>query len=96
MRAVAHVVINRSKNSRFPDSICEVVKQKNKGVCQFQWVCDKIKTRFINNDSYEVAVKVLNGETSDPTKGALFFHNKSVDKFERRVTAEIGNHIFYK
>jgi spore germination cell wall hydrolase CwlJ-like protein len=38
----------------------------------------------------------LNGETKDPTKGALFFHNKDVGAFERIKTAEIGNHIFYR
>ena len=47
--AVAEVVMNRVEDSRFPDTICEVVKQavtyKNtdKPVlhkCQFSWYCD--------------------------------------------------------
>ncbi|HEY6437042.1 MAG TPA: cell wall hydrolase [Ignavibacteriaceae bacterium] len=44
--AVASVTINRSKDNRFPDTICEVVKQtavsratKNV-VCAFSWYCE--------------------------------------------------------
>ena len=42
--AVAQVTINRTKNPNFPDTICDVVYQKNtfmgKVVCQFSWYCD--------------------------------------------------------
>ncbi|HET9070116.1 MAG TPA: cell wall hydrolase, partial [Amaricoccus sp.] len=34
--AVAHVVVNRSKNSKFPDTLCGVVGQG----CQFSYRCD--------------------------------------------------------
>lgn len=94
--AVAHVVLNRANSSRFPDSICKVVKQKTAGICQFSWNCVKQKTRAMTADVYRLAVSVLNGETTDPTKGALFFHNKSIESFERRKTVEIDNHIFYR
>ena len=96
MIAVAHVVLNRIKSSKFPETICEVVKQKIAGVCQFSWVCVKIKTRDMPHEVYDIAVMTLNGETTDPTKGALFFHHKSVDAFKRTQTAVIGNHVFYK
>lgn len=94
--AVGHVVLNRIKSQRFPDTICGVVKQKTANTCQFSWVCVKIKTRGIADDVYELAIAILNGETEDPTRGALFFHNKSAEGFNRRPTTEIGNHIFYK
>ena len=46
--AVAQVVMNRVEDSRFPDTVCEVVKQgltyRNGkvviGKCQFSWYCD--------------------------------------------------------
>lgn len=94
--AVAHVVLNRTKHEKFPSTVCGVVKQRIAGTCQFSWACFKIKTRELSSDVYELAVQILNGETDDPTKGALFFHNKSVDKFDKRKTVEIGNHIFYR
>jgi spore germination cell wall hydrolase CwlJ-like protein len=55
MVAVTHVVLNRVKSDRFPDTVCEVVKQgvmsswwreaHDKEVpvrhkCQFSWFCD--------------------------------------------------------
>ena len=52
--AVADVVLNRVKDSRYPDSICDVVKQGKqrpswqdetkmvmvRNACQFSWYCD--------------------------------------------------------
>ena len=48
--AVAQVVMNRVKDSRYPNTICDVVKQgltyKNGkvvlGKCQFSWYCDRV------------------------------------------------------
>ena len=48
MAAVADVTLNRVKSSRFPDTICEVVKQglkhsngaMKRNKCQFSWYCD--------------------------------------------------------
>src|SRR4051812_8628015 len=34
--AVAHVIVNRSKDPEFPDSICSVVRDG----CQFSYQCD--------------------------------------------------------
>lgn len=43
--AVASVTLNRVKDSRFPNTICGVVKQtvknSNKVVCAFSWYCEK-------------------------------------------------------
>lgn len=46
--AVADVVLNRVEDTRYPNTICEVVKQGNKdskgrmirNKCQFSWYCD--------------------------------------------------------
>jgi len=48
MAAVADVTLNRVKSSRYPDTICEVVKQglkhsngaMKRNMCQFSWYCD--------------------------------------------------------
>lgn len=47
--AVASVTLNRANDSRFPNTICEVVKQSaiskfsNKVVCAFSWYCENDK-----------------------------------------------------
>lgn len=40
MLAVAQVTMNRVKSNEFPRSVCGVVYQQRKGVCQFSWVCE--------------------------------------------------------
>ena len=66
--AVAEVVMNRVEDSRFPDTICEVVKQavtyKNtdKPVlhkCQFSWYCDGQKDVIWAN--YEKTGQTIEG-----------------------------------
>lgn len=73
MAAVADVTLNRVQNSRYPDTICAVVKQglkyadgtMKRNMCQFSWYCDgksdKISTD--NNktwkNSQEVAKTML-------------------------------------
>lgn len=95
--AVGHVVLNRANNERFPSTICGVVKQKSKGVCQFSWNCVKIRTTRVSDLAYELAYKILEGTISDPTKGSLFFHaNHTGLSFNRKRTVMIGNHIFYR
>ena len=47
--AVAHVTLNRVYDGRYPNTVCEVVKQTGinratkKVVCAFSWVCEKDK-----------------------------------------------------
>ena len=87
--AVGQVVMNRVEDSRFPDTVCEVVKEavtyKNtdKPVlhkCQFSWYCDGKKDEP-NYDSkswsnaLKYAVVVLGGDiTLDFTDGATHYH----------------------
>lgn len=92
MFAVAHVTLNRVKNSdNFSDTICGVVYQKG----QYSWT--KIKKKNITeSDQYMLALsiadKVLSGESKDPTQGALFFKR---GKKIKGMKAKIGDHIFY-
>ena len=100
--AVALVTLNRTQDPRYPDTICSVVKQRNKYTCQFSWFCEPVKLNK-NSIVYEKAMDVAlfayaNYENIDDiTKGALFYHADYVNprwKLER--TTVIGRHIFYK
>jgi spore germination cell wall hydrolase CwlJ-like protein len=101
MIAISNVVMNRIKDSRFPKSPCEVVHQKNRGVCQFSWVCSRrpASDKMLYATALSAATKVYNNEVSDNTNGAKYFHNKSIrpnwsGKLKRTVS--IGDHIFYR
>ena len=87
--AVGQVVMNRVEDSRFPNTVCEVVKQAvtykgtNKPVihkCQFSWYCDGKKDEpNYNSKSWSkalnYAVIVLGGDiTLDVTNGATHYH----------------------
>ena len=87
--AVGQVVMNRVEDSRFPDTVCEVVKQAvtYKGTdkpvlhkCQFSWYCDGKKDEpNYNSKSWSKALKyavvVLGGDiTIDFTDGATHYH----------------------
>lgn len=94
MVAVGHVIVNRTKSDKYPDDICSVIYQKH----QFSWTKNppKIVDQTLLSRAYEVAMKVLRGDTKDPTKGSLNFHATSVDPgWGKRPKAIIGNHIFY-
>jgi len=86
--AVAQVVMNRVEDHRYPNTICEVVKQgltyKNGkvvlGKCQFSWYCDG-KSDEPNRDSkaWGKAIRhasIIMGETInlDVTDGATHYH----------------------
>ena len=109
--AVAHVTLNRVKSSRFPDTICKVVKQgkyKNgqpvKDKCQFHWWCDGRGDKVHNQRDWksvktnvDTAVKWYKvGE--DFSKAALFYHTKNMTtRWSRKFTkvATIGKHAFF-
>ena len=78
--------------------------------CQFSWYCDGLSDKVRNEKAWhkalfiaEAVYKNKNGnddfKANDPTKGALFYHNISVQpgfvKHLNGITAKIGNHIFY-
>jgi spore germination cell wall hydrolase CwlJ-like protein len=105
--AVAQVTLNRAENPNFPNSVCEVVYQKNnylgRIVCQFSWFCDSVhRSRLIDkksyNESYEVAKKVyLENFRLSGLSNALYYHADYVNpKWNKTVITKIGRHIFYK
>tara|TARA_Y100000114_G_scaffold5968_1_gene4824 strand:- start:225 stop:659 length:435 start_codon:yes stop_codon:yes gene_type:complete len=69
--AVAEVVMNRVEDSRYPNNVCDVVKQgltykwnpgfpiRNK--CQFSWYCDGKSDVAKQKDAWEEALSVSKG-----------------------------------
>jgi spore germination cell wall hydrolase CwlJ-like protein len=109
--AVALVTLNRVNDPRYPDNICDVVKQKTRIVsigdrrivCQFSWYCEADKSvRNLNayREAKQIALYVYaNYENlKDLTNGALFYHADYVNPKWRGLekTVVIGRHIFYK
>jgi spore germination cell wall hydrolase CwlJ-like protein len=104
MEAVANVVMNRLGHEGFPNTVCEVVRQgQEHGTCQFSWWCDGRSDDAEEGRSYtiakEIARKALNGQLTDRTDGALYFHQRKATPSwtERYIkTVEIGEHVYYK
>lgn len=104
-RAVAHVVMNRVADSRFPDDVCSVVQQGGEWPrhrCQFSWWCDGQSDEPTDRRSWArskaLAQEVYWGRSVDPTDGALWYHADYVAPTWGQVLAQagkIGRHIFY-
>ena len=83
--AVMKVVINRVKSGQFPGTICGVVYDRNNRHCQFSWVCFHNK-KIKEKDEYELSRTIArfvieyNDAIKDPSKGALYFHDRIVRK----------------
>lgn len=94
--AVASVVLNRTLNPHFPNTIKEVIFQKNAFSC--------VKNGKINanpnQDCYNAVYDAIRG--SDPTKDALFFYNPNIatcnwmKETEKINQMTIGHHTFFK
>ncbi|HZH25593.1 MAG TPA: cell wall hydrolase [Azospirillaceae bacterium] len=102
-RAVAAVVMNRTRHPAFPDHPCDVVWQRNANGCQFAWACALPKPYPTDLDAWDRAVgiaeRAVAGRLSDPTGGALYFHNSAVDPYWRhavRPVGAVGGHRFYR
>jgi spore germination cell wall hydrolase CwlJ-like protein len=94
---VAKVVLNRVESSKFPNTVCGVVKQKN----QFSWVNKSPKIK--NKTSYESAKKLARHVAKyhqAKSNGALYFYNPSKAKpswaKKMKVVEKVGNHVALK
>ena len=92
--AVAAVVINRVKDPRFPNSIKDVIYQKN----AFSVVNDGSINMEPTESAYNAAIEALYGK--DPTDKAVFFWNPDIATCKWIKTLnpylKIGNHVFAK
>ena len=110
--ATADVVMNRVNDSRYPNTICEVVKQgrqhpsgammRNK--CQFSWYCDGKHDRPQNEDLWidaqMLAYQVVHEDKyRGITEGATHYHATYVKPrwaSALQLVGRIGAHIFYR
>lgn len=95
---VANVVMNRVRNGYFPNTITEVVYQRQNGTAQFSPVSDgRIDRVNVSQGTIDAVARVLNGE--DISQGALFFRSVRSRSgwFDQKLSRvlEHGNHIFY-
>lgn len=103
--AVGHVVMNRVADARYPDKVCEVVKQggeKPYNKCQFSWYCDGRSDNPANVDAWQESLALARvvywGYSQDPTDGALWYHADYVSPYWRNALErgpKIGRHVFY-
>jgi len=95
--AVAAVVLNRMKSSRFPNTLKEVIYQPRAFTC----VDDGQIGLKPDLESYQAASDAILG--SDPTGGCLFYMNPRTATsrwMHKRISADaatvIGNHVFVR
>ena len=94
--AVASVVLNRVSNPKFPNSIQDVIFQKN----AFSCVHNNMIKSIPNDDCYKAVYDAING--TDPTNKALFFYNPDIatcswmKKTAKVNQLTIGHHTFFK
>lgn len=102
-KMVADVIINRVLDEKFPDTITEVVFQKNHGSVQFSPTKDgRFQSVSVSEETMEAVDEALIEE--DYTNGALFFvatSKASKDKvswFENKLVNKgtHGGHTFYQ
>jgi spore germination cell wall hydrolase CwlJ-like protein len=107
-KAVAEVVLQRTKDRNFPHTICGVVHdgvQDGRRDCQFSFACngsvDRPKEPGTWRHVQVLAEKIVSGtvKLANQTGHAIAFHNAGItpawaDTMQK--TAQIGNHVFYR
>ena len=110
--AVADVVLNRVEDTRYPNTICEVVKQGRQDAngnmlrnqCQFSWYCDGKSDRPTDTDAWIGAQQIAwfmiwDRKHRGITEGATHYHANYVNPRWARdlqLVGRIGVHIFYR
>ena len=95
--ATVFVVLNRTKDSRFPSTPCAVVKQKG----QFSWVGKGkvIKDKETYQEVKQLVLETVKGEHRDFTHGSTYYHATYVKPSwsnKMKCTVRIKDHVFYK
>lgn len=94
--AVASVVLNRTTDPHFPNTIKEVIFQRN----AFSCVKNGKISASANQECYNAVYDAIKG--TDPTNDALFFYNPAIAtcnwmKETQKVNqTTIGHHTFFK
>ena len=99
---VANVVLNRVNIENFPNTVLEVVMQREQGIAQFSPTVDGRYQRVkVSEDTKEAVERALYGE--DLSQGALYFcarekaDSEKLQWFDRKLTRlfAYGNHEFF-
>lgn len=95
--ATVFVVLNRTKDSRFPSTACKVISEPS----QFSWYGKGkvVKDHKTYQEIEQLVKEVVSGKHRDTTRGSTHFHTTSIKpswckKMTR--TVKIGDHVFYK
>ena len=107
--AVAQVTLNRVNSGKFANTVCGVVKQKDKingvMICQFSWFCNQAYMHIIRNQyQWEESVIAAKKALTEPVahdgiyrSGAMYYHANYINPgWKLTKVAQIGNHIFYR
>jgi len=105
--AVADVVLNRVEDTRYPNTICEVVHdgyRKGRRDCQFSWYCDGKSDIPQDEDRWVEAQTIAWGiikwdKYRGITEGATHYHATYVSPRwakDLQMVGRIGAHIFYR
>ena len=111
MAAPALVVLNRVEDPRYPNNVCDVIKQSKtyangspiRNQCQFSWYCDGKSDLPNDLEAWKwsklVARMVIEGKIEDVTNGATHNHAYYVSpkwNIKKTMTTTIGSHIYYR
>ena len=93
---VAQTVLNRVESERYPDSICEVVKQKH----QFSLYCDCKPEVIDDSTAWRISKNVASQSLESPVDMPEICHYARKDikrKWTESMEREVhGSHAFYK
>ncbi|MEM6907081.1 MAG: cell wall hydrolase [Pseudomonadota bacterium] len=104
-RAVAQVVLNRTRHASWPGSVCGVVFEgsERRTGCQFSFTCDGSLARRAAGPSWQrarrIAAKALSGSVYAPIGHATHYHTLWVNPYwASRLdhVGTIGAHRFYR
>ena len=100
---VANVVLNRMNSEKFPDTVWEVVMQREQGIAQFSPTVDgRYQSVKVSEDTKAAVERALYGE--DISQGALYFcarekaDSEKLEWFDRKLTRlfAYGSHEFFQ
>ena len=110
--AVSQVVLNRAQSSRFPNTICGVVRQgihqgshPLRNMCQFSWYCDGRNDNPMAGkawrDSVDLAIWMMTAREFLPqlVHGATHYHADYVSPRwakQKKRVLKVDSHIFYR
>lgn len=104
--AVSDVVLNRVNDTRYPNTICDVIYQggEERGRCHFSWYCDGRSDIPFDDIAWQeaemIAKEVLENQQGI-TEGATHYHAYTirpdwVNDRGMQMVGRIGDHVFYR